>query len=294
LTEADASAAKKHIDTNESCTIRGRVRYVRGPVPLATVTARLRPTTTRSIAETQTTTDATAETQTTTDMAGTYRITNLEPGTCEITVTPPKDWNYKTTTQTIVLTFGDVKTVDFALEKVQPETIFDGRILDNDGMPIKGARLEGVICNNNLESTVTDSDGRFIFKNVSPGARFVRVVFSGHVGEVRDFTIEEGERISLEITLKKAAHRIHGTVTSEEGGPHTATVSLFHNNVVIQKWETSKEDGGYEFYVNEGEYSILVQAPFYRLSPWHGLVSEDKKVDFQLARIELQPSREEE
>jgi hypothetical protein len=226
-------------------------------------------------------------------MAGTYRLTNLEPGTYEVTVTPPKDWNYQTTPQTLVLAPEEVKVADFTLEKVQPETILEGRVLDSDGAPIKGAKLEGVICDNNLESSITDSEGRFIFKNVTPGARFVRVTSSGYVAELRDFTIDEGEEISIDISLNKAAHKIYGIITNEEGKPQEATVRLFQNKLVIQKWETTMEDGSYEFYVNEGEYSILVQAPLFRLSPWQGSVSEDKKVDFQLARTGQAPHQEE-
>jgi hypothetical protein len=56
--------------------------------------------------------------------------------------------------------------------------------------------------------------------------------------------------------------------------------------VVSQKWETTEENGNYEFYVKEGEYSILVQATYFELAPWAGSVSEDKKVDFQLMRID--------
>jgi hypothetical protein len=290
LTEADARAREKKSNRNEGCIIRGRVRYVRGPVPLATVTARLQPK------ATDTATDTTAEAQTTittTDMTGTYRLTNLEPGTYEVTVTPPKDWNYQTTPQTLVLTPEEVKVADFTLEKAQPEAILEGRVLDGNGAPIKRAKLEGVICGNNLESSITDSEGRFIFKNVTPGARFVRVTSSGYVTELRDFTIDEGEKISIDISLNKAAHKIYGIITNEEGKPQEATVRLFQNRLVIQKWETTMEDGSYEFYVNEGEYSILVQAPFFRLSPWEGSVSEDKKLDFQLARTEQASHQEE-
>jgi hypothetical protein len=111
-------------------------------------------------------------------------------------------------------------------------------------------------------------------------------MLSGHVGEVRDFTIEEGQKISLDVSLKKAAHRIHGIVTNEEGKPLETTVRLFENGVISQKWETTKEDGRFEFYVKEGEYSILVQAPYYEFAAWNELVSEDKKVDFRLVRIQ--------
>ena len=280
MPEDSTTQAEKKSDAKELCTIRGRVTYVRGPVPLAKVTAEAQPTTT-------TNTTAEAQPTTTTNIAGAYQLSNLEPGSYEVTVTPPEDWNYAAKPQLLQLAPGEVKVADFRLEQVALETILEGRVFDGDGVLAKGARLEGVICGTNLEVAVavTGSDGRFIFKNVVPGNRFVRVMLRGHLGVVHDFTIEEGQRMSLDFNLKKASHRVHGTVTNEEGKPFETTVRLFEKGVVSQKSETTKEDGSFEFFVNEGEYSILVQAPFYQLAAWQALVSEDKKVDFKLARI---------
>jgi protocatechuate 3,4-dioxygenase beta subunit len=280
LTEVNTTEEKEEgQDSSEKrlCTISGRVTYARGAVPLAVVKARLQPAT-NELAEAG---------SATTDLAGAYELSNLEPGTYEVTVTPPKDWKYETKPQLIELAAGEAKVVDFGLEKIVLEAILEGRVFDSNGLPAEGARLEGVICGTTakLESTVTDAEGRFVFRNVTPGNRFFRVMLSGHVGEVRDFTIEEGQKISLDVALKKAAHRIHGVVTNEEGKPLETTVRLYEKNVISQKWETSKEDGGFEFYVKEGEYSILTQAPFYEFAAWNGLVSEDKKVDFRLTRI---------
>jgi hypothetical protein len=76
---------------------------------------------------------------------------------------------------------------------------------------------------------------------------------------------------------------------NEEGKPLEATVQLYQGGpfaaVVVQRSKTTNEDGRYEFHVKEGEYSILVHAPYYELAPWAGSVSEDKKVDFQLTKI---------
>jgi hypothetical protein len=222
---------------------------------------------------------------TTTDIAGAYQLLNLEAGTYEVSVTPPKDWKYETKAQTFDLAPGEVKEANFRLEKIVLETILDGRVFDGDGKPAKGARLEGVLCGTNLESVVAGNDGRFVFKNVTPGSRFVRVMYSGHLGEVRDFDIEEGQTISLDIALKKAAHRIYGTVTNELGEPFGATVRLYEKGVISQKCETTKENGSYEFYVNEGEWSVLAQASLYHFEAWAGLVSADVKHDFQLRPI---------
>ena len=55
--------------------------------------------------------------------------------------------------------------------------------------------------------------------------------------------------------------------------------------MVIQKKETTTEDGNFEFAVKDAEYSILVQAPYYHLKGWNGIISEDKKLDFKLVPI---------
>jgi protocatechuate 3,4-dioxygenase beta subunit len=276
--EAEEKVEVQSSGVKELCAIRGRVTYARGAVPLAVVRARIQ----------LATNDLAEAVSATTDLAGAYELTNLAPGIYEVTVTPPKDWKYETKPQLIELAAGEAKEADFRLEKIVLEAILEGRVFDSDGVPAKGAKLEGVICGTSakLESTVTDDEGRFVFRSVTPGNRFFRVMLSGHVGEVRDFTIEEGQKISLDVSLKKAAHRIHGIVTNEEGKPLETTVRLFENGVISQKWETTNEDGGFEFYVKEGEYSILVQAPYYEFAAWNELVSEDKKVDFRLVRIQ--------
>jgi hypothetical protein len=170
------------------------------------------------------------------------------------------------------------------------QTILEGHVFDSDQKPAKGARLEDVICNNKLASATTDHEGRYVFENVTPGKRFVRVNLGGHLSEVHDFTIEEGEKTTLDFTLKKAAHRIQGSVVNEQGKPLEANVQLFEGtpmgSVIVQKVQTTNENGSFEFDVKEGEYTILVQAPLYELAPWKGLISEDKRLDFQLVKID--------
>ena len=94
--------------------------------------------------------------------------------------------------------------------------------------------------------------------------------------------------MSIDVTLEKAEHRIHGVVTNEHEKPMSAAVSLFQNQVVIQKTQTTQEDGGFEFAVKDGHYGVFVQAPFYQIAAWNGLVSEsDKNVNFKLVRLAL-------
>jgi hypothetical protein len=265
LSEVDATITEKKDDSNNRSTIRGRVTYARGVVPLASVMA--------------------GTSSTTTDITGSYELSNLDRGTYEVTVTPPKEWRYEAKPQTVELAPGEVKVVDFRLEKVVPETILEGHVYGADQMLANGAELSGVICGTDLASTTTDSNGHFIFRNVKPGNRFVRVSLSGHLGEVRDFAIEEGQRLSLDFHLEKAMHRIYGSIVNHEGKPVKAAVHLYHNGVIVQKRETTPEDGNFDFAVKEAEYSILVQAPYYNLDGWNGMVTEDKKLEFKLVPI---------
>src|SRR5208283_5576360 len=215
---------------NNLGAIRGRVTYARGSVPLAEVKCRVAKTSIDSSAVTtsatsvdsptpetvnseadSTTTEVPEARSSTTDLAGAYQFSGLEPCTYEIIVTPPKGWNYKTETQSLELALGEVKVADFKIEPIPLVTIFTGQVLDSNGLPAKGARVGGVVCSTSLEPVVivTGSDGRFVFNNIVPGDRFARVMLSGHVAEVRDFSIEEGQTLSLNFNLKKAAHKIH-------------------------------------------------------------------------------------
>jgi hypothetical protein len=308
MQSTDAEEEKSTSDEKKLGVIRGRVTYARGSVPLAEVKCRAATTSANSSTVTasaiasstpenvdstavSTTTEA-PEIRSTTDLAGAYQFSNLEPCVYEVTVTPPKGWNYKTEPQSLELALGEIKVADFKLEPIPPETIFTGQVFDSNGVPAKDARVGGVVCSNSLEPVVivTNSEGRFVFKNVVPGDRFVRVMLSGHVAEVRDFSIEEGQTLSLNFNLKKAAHMIHGSVMNEQGKPVKAELQLFVGGpmraLVLQKAQTTVENGTFEFHVNEGQYAILVQAAGYELGAWEGMVSADKKADIHLTEFD--------
>ena len=308
-------AAEENVNSkeNELGVIRGRVTYARGSVPLAEVKCRVAESSanssnvTNSPIESSTpenvnpevesaTTEAPELPSSTTDLAGAYQFSSLEPGTYEVTVTPPKGWNYKAEPQLLKLAPGEIKVADFKLEPIPLETIFTGQVFDSNGLPAKGARMGGVVCSNSYEPVVvvTESDGRFVFKNVEPGDRFVRIMLPEHVAVIHDFSIEEGQTLALNFNLMKADFKIHGTVTNSEAKPVKAELQLFMGGpmraMVIQKTQNTTEDGTFEFYVNEGQYSILAQARGYEMGAWEGgKVSEDRKADIQL--VEYDPRR---
>ena len=322
----DTHAEEENLKSDEDSlgVIRGRVTYARGSVPLAEIRCRVAKTSTDSSAATTSVNDSStpeivnpeAKSTTTeppeapeipkvpeeqevltstTDLAGTYQFARLQPCTYEVTVTPPKGWNYKTEKQLFELKPGEVKVANFKIEPKPIETIFTGQVFDSNGLPAKGARVGGVVCSTSLEpvTIVTNSDGRFSFNNVVPGDRFVRVMLSGHVAELRDFSIDEGQTLSLNFNLRKAAHKIHGTITDVQGKPLIAELQLFEGGplraMVIQKTQTTAENGTFEFHVNAGQYSILAQSPGHEMGAWEGSISADQKADIQL--IEFDPKR---
>jgi hypothetical protein len=252
-------------DAPATCTVQGTVTYARGPAPISTVTIE------GLIA--------------TTDIRGAYEFNYLKPGKYEVNVSPPKGWNYKGIRQTIELEAGQVKVVDFYLEKVIRETILEGYVWDGNGTPAKGAVLSGVLCGNDIKSTTADEHGYFIFKNVTAGNRFIRVNLAGHIGETRDLSIPEQQKISIEFHLKKAAHKLYGSVTNEVGKTVPASLQLFKNSIVVEKIETSAENGNFAFPVEDGEYALFAQTLNYEQAAWSGTISEDTKINLKLSNV---------
>jgi hypothetical protein len=252
-------------DDTTACIIRGKVTCVRGPAPLASVTI--------------------GELIATTDITGSYQFNNLKPAKYEVKVTPPEGWEYKAPPQAVELEPGQVKVVDFYLEKVIQEAILEGYVWDGNGTRTKDAVLTGVLCGSEIKSATTDEKGYFIFKNVNPGNRFIRVSLAGHIGETRDFTIPAQQKISMEFHLKKAAHKLYGSVVNAAGKPVSVSLQLFKNSIVIQKIQTTPENGNFEFPVEDGEYALLAQAQYYELAAWSGTVAEDVKVELKLSPL---------
>jgi len=252
-------------DGRATCTVQGTVTYARGPAPISTVTIE----------------GLTA----TTNIRGAYEFNHLKPGKYEVNVSPPKGWNYKEIRQTIELEAGQVKVADFILEKVILETIMEGHVWDGNGTPAKGAVLSGVLCGNDIKSTTADEHGYFIFKNVTAGNRFIRVNLAGHIGETRDLSIPEQQKTSIEFHLKKAAHKLYGTVTNEGGKTVPASLQLFKNSIVVEKIETSAENGNFTFPVEDGEYALFAQTPNYEQAAWNGTIYKDTKIDLKLGNV---------
>jgi hypothetical protein len=266
LEETRTDRVDEKNDAPTTCIVHGKVTYARGPAPLATVTL--------------------GELIATTDITGAYKFNHLKPGKYEVKVTPPKGWNYKWIRQTIELEAGQIKVVDFYLEKIISETILEGYVLDGNETPAIGAVLSGVLCGNDIKSTTTDEHGYFIFKNVTAGNRFIRVNLVGHIGETRDFSISEQEKRSIEFHLKRAPHKLYGSVMNEVGKPVSAILQLFKNSIVVERIETTAENGNFEFPVEDGEYTLLAQALNYELTAWSGTISEDMKINLKLSDVQ--------
>jgi hypothetical protein len=136
------------------------------------------------------------------DNEGNYEVKALETGSHNILVEPPFP-GYETPAQTAELKEGEAKVVDIYLDF--KKTVVEGRVCSQEGKPITGATLSGVLSGKDMESVTTDKDGHFRFGQVTPGDRFIRVNAPGFVGETRDFTAPEKETPSLEFQLTPAA-----------------------------------------------------------------------------------------
>jgi hypothetical protein len=215
------------------------------------------------------------------DNEGTYEVKALEAGSHSILVQPPFP-GYETPAQTAELKEGETKVVDIYLDF--KKTVVDGRVYSQEGKPITGATLSGVLSGKDMDSVTTDKDGHFRFDRVTPGDRFIRVNAPGYVGETRDFTAPEKQTTNLEFHLTPAACKVHGYITDTAGNPLEAEVLLLNRGTVVQKTISNTENGYYEFPASPDRYEVLPMAQGYTPKGWSGAVEADTKADFKLDR----------
>ena len=92
---------------------------------------------------------------------------------------------YEAPPQTVEVKAGEIQVVDFYLDF--KKAVVEGHVYSQDGKPIAGATLSGVLSGKDMESVTTNAEGYFKFSKVTPGDRFIRVNAPGFVGETRDF-----------------------------------------------------------------------------------------------------------
>lgn len=121
-----------------------------------------------------------------------------------------------------------------------PGGVIEGIVLSTDGKAIRGAQVQlmtfRVQVPRGLSAsphppTLTDSDGRFAFKNVYPGAYRITAAADGYVrqeykallggrtGSVTSITLKDGQSLSDLVLRLSPAANISGTVTADTGEP---------------------------------------------------------------------------
>jgi hypothetical protein len=219
-----------------------------------------------------------------TDSTGGYEIAELVPGEYLVTAEVPFP-GYNMLPKSVELAAGETKTVDIDFD--YKKTVVEGHVYDKEGKPVVGATISGVLTARDQASVVTDQEGYFKVDIAKPGAQFVRVNATGHVGETRDFTAPENASTTLEFHLTPATCKLHGIVTDKNGKPLRAEVILSKNEIVVQKTWTDATTGYYEFPVLPGRYDIVASArPDYYPEGWRGEVSADTKADLSLEVVQ--------
>jgi hypothetical protein len=213
------------------------------------------------------------------DSTGNYEVAALDPGSYTITAKAPFP-GYEAPPQTVEAKAGQTVVVDVYLDF--KKAIVEGAVYGQDGKPIVGATLSGVLSGKDMDSVTTDEKGHFRFEKVTPGDRFIRVNAPGYMGETRDFTAAEKETTTLEFHLTPAPCKIYGKIASSDGKPLAAEVLLLKAGIVVQKAKSDSQSGHYEFPAVPGRYEVLPMAQGYTPKGWSGDITADTKADFVL------------
>jgi hypothetical protein len=247
--------------------IRGEIRHPWGTVPRATVVVG-----TRSVLS---------------DYEGKFEVVGLEPGDYSIAARAPFP-GYEAPPMKVTVTPGETAVVDVFLDF--EKAIVHGHVYDQDGTPIAGVSLSGVIAGKEAATTSTDREGYFKFENASPGAQYIRVSAPGYMADTMDFTASKTEETKLDFNLAKAAHKLYGTVSDENGRPVRAEMVLSSSTrIILQKSYSDRETGYYEFPVLSGTYGLLATVPDYQSEGWRGEIASDTRVDLNLKRAREPP-----
>jgi uncharacterized surface anchored protein len=243
-----------------TASIRGVVKYPWGTVKDASVVL--------------------GETSVRTDKNGNYEIIELSAGSYTLDAKTPFP-GYEAQPRSVQIVDGESKVVDIYMDF--KKTTVEGHICDAEGKPIAGAFISGVCCGSDVETTTSDEKGYFKYDRASPGKQFIRVNKAGYTPETRDFTTNDDKETTLEFHLAQATCKIQGTVRDANSKPMQADVALSSPAGIILERTTSKpENGHYEFTVSPGEYNLLATHPEHKYKGWHGSVSGEIEVNFNL------------
>jgi hypothetical protein len=122
----------------------------------------------------------------TTDVFGRYSIEHVSPGSYNVTASKA---GYVSSMISIQLTAAQQKVTDFLL--FLERSSIRGTVLDKDGVPIEGATVTLYDAQNNeVESTITYSNGEFILSEIDFGTYTVKITKDGYEEISKDVTID--------------------------------------------------------------------------------------------------------
>ncbi|MGI8566648.1 MAG: carboxypeptidase regulatory-like domain-containing protein [Pyrinomonadaceae bacterium] len=135
-----------------------------------------------------------------------------------------------------VILFCTAPTIVTRAQDLDDATI-SGRIVDETGAVIPGARVTAVRAANNLErSGGADDEGRYQFIELEPGTYTVRAAFAGFAAEEkRNLTIIAGQNVRLDFTLRPAGVSAEETIISEADAPPIDTTRTIVGGTVTRE-----------------------------------------------------------
>jgi protocatechuate 3,4-dioxygenase beta subunit len=173
------------------------------------------------------------------DEAGRFELHELQPG----------GWTIKARRSG----FLDLQTEPFDLPggehhgdvviTLEPTARLSGVLLDPDGQPARLHEVEAWEADGSdeLDTTLTDGQGRFLFDDLPPGAGEVRA----HRGARADAQLVGGEEVQVELQLRESAS-LFGVVRDAAGRPVEAEVKVYSDDGAHWDVDTD-EQGRYRF-----------------------------------------------
>jgi 5-hydroxyisourate hydrolase-like protein (transthyretin family) len=196
----------------------------------------------------------------TTDGAGQYSISRIAPGSYRLRVSA-------SSFQTFVVGFsvgaGQTTAVDVNL-LANPGSIA-GTVTDEEtGAPLAGTSLKIVNSSGITDASVTtDVNGQYTANSLAPGYYVITFSSDGHGSKTVGTYIQSDTVTTVDVSLRRIAGVLTGTVTSD-GAPITgATVDVVLNNIVVAKTITD-DNGDYTISgLSPDRYTVILGAVAY-------------------------------
>ncbi|HEX4839348.1 MAG TPA: carboxypeptidase-like regulatory domain-containing protein [Rhabdochlamydiaceae bacterium] len=175
-----------------------------------------------------------------TDSNGNYRITGLAAGSY---VAECHAAQYEIAVQNVQFAAGEAKTVDFAL--ISGGGDVSGIITNKlTGLPISDAKVEVILNNIAIESTVTDPSGNYDLPDLPPGSYVIQASKTGFYTANQSFSLSASEVKTINLSL------------IPDSPPKNLTGRVINNRFLLQadrihhiQWEASQDTTVTEYQV---------------------------------------------